>query len=86
MAQASTLWLSSEYYEPVPKIAPDDPRKMAKPVIAEAAIHLINAKQTSLLTQYVLSRAKCDQNCDDHSYFCRQLIIPSEQGWALSSS
>ena len=85
MAQASILWLSSEYYEPVPKIAPDDPSKMAKPFTAEDAIHLatelylINAKQTKLLTQYMLSRAKYHQNCDNHAYFSQQLIIPSDK-------
>ncbi|EPQ20067.1 AP-3 complex subunit beta-2 [Myotis brandtii] len=39
VAQASTLWLSSEYSEHVSRIAPDDPRKMAKPLTAEEGIH-----------------------------------------------
>lgn len=42
--------------------------------------------QTKLLTQYVLSLAKYDQNYDirDRARFTRQLIVPSEQGGALS--
>lgn len=42
--------------------------------------------QTKLLTQYVLSLAKYDQNYDirDRARFTRQLIVPSEQGGVLS--
>ncbi|GAB5572123.1 AP-3 complex subunit beta-2 isoform X3 [Prionailurus iriomotensis] len=42
--------------------------------------------KTKLLTQYVLSLAKYDQNYDirDRARFTRQLIVPSEQGGALS--
>ncbi|KAG8516388.1 AP-3 complex subunit beta-2, partial [Galemys pyrenaicus] len=42
--------------------------------------------QTKLLTQYVLSLAKYDQNYDirDRARFTRQLIVPSEQGGTLS--
>lgn len=68
MAQASILWLSSEDYKHVSRIAPDDPGKMAKPFTAEEVIHLaarlypINSKQTKLLTQYALSLAKYNRN------------------------
>lgn len=42
--------------------------------------------QTKLLTQYVLSLAKYDQNYDirDRARFTRQLIVPTEQGGTLS--
>lgn len=48
--------------------------------------HLLFSPQTKLLTQYVLSLAKYDQNYDirDRARFTRQLIAPSEQGGALS--
>lgn len=48
--------------------------------------HLLSSPQTKLLTQYVLSLAKYDQNYDirDRARFTRQLIVPSEQGGALS--
>ncbi|ELK31591.1 AP-3 complex subunit beta-2, partial [Myotis davidii] len=98
MARASILWLIGEYCEHVPKIAPDVLRKMAKSFTAEedivklqvinlaAKLYLTNSKQTKLLTQYVLSLAKYDQNYDirDRARFTRQLIVPSEQGGALS--
>ncbi|EDM08687.1 adaptor-related protein complex 3, beta 2 subunit (predicted), isoform CRA_b [Rattus norvegicus] len=98
MARASILWLIGEYCEHVPKIAPDVLRKMAKSFTAEedivklqvinlaAKLYLTNSKQTKLLTQYVLSLAKYDQNYDirDRARFTRQLIAPSEQGGALS--
>lgn len=47
---------------------------------------LLVSPQTKLLTQYVLSLAKYDQNYDirDRARFTRQLIVPSEQGGALS--
>uniref|UniRef100_A0A8C9JIL5 AP-3 complex subunit beta n=1 Tax=Panthera tigris altaica TaxID=74533 RepID=A0A8C9JIL5_PANTA len=99
MARASILWLIGEYCEHVPKIAPDVLRKMAKSFTAEedivklqiinlaAKLYLTNSKQTKLLTQYVLSLAKYDQNYDirDRARFTRQLIVPSEQGGALRS-
>ncbi|XP_010619457.2 AP-3 complex subunit beta-2 [Fukomys damarensis] len=98
MARASILWLIGEYCEHIPKIAPDVLRKMAKSFTAEedivklqvinlaAKLYLTNSKQTKLLTQYVLSLAKYDQNYDirDRARFTRQLIVPSEQGGALS--
>ncbi|KAM5292452.1 AP-3 complex subunit beta-2 isoform 5-T5 [Ctenodactylus gundi] len=98
MARASILWLIGEYCEHVPKIAPDVLRKMAKSFTAEedivklqvinlaAKLYLTNSKQTKLLTQYVLSLAKYDQNYDirDRARFTRQLLVPSEQGGALS--
>ncbi|XP_021536256.1 AP-3 complex subunit beta-2 isoform X3 [Neomonachus schauinslandi] len=98
MARASILWLIGEYCEHVPKIAPDVLRKMAKSFTAEedivklqvinlaAKLYLTNSRQTKLLTQYVLSLAKYDQNYDirDRARFTRQLIVPSEQGGALS--
>ncbi|XP_045052396.1 AP-3 complex subunit beta-2 isoform X6 [Desmodus rotundus] len=98
MARASILWLIGEYCEHVPKIAPDVLRKMAKSFTTEedivklqvinlaAKLYLTNSKQTKLLTQYVLSLAKYDQNYDirDRARFTRQLIVPSEQGGALS--
>lgn len=98
MARASILWLIGEYCEHVPKIAPDVLRKMAKSFTAEedivklqvinlaAKLYLTNSKQTKLLTQYVLSLAKYDQNYDirDRARFTRQLIVPTEQGGALS--
>ncbi|XP_060035482.1 AP-3 complex subunit beta-2 isoform X3 [Erinaceus europaeus] len=98
MARASILWLIGEYCEHVPKIAPDVLRKMARSFTAEedivklqvinlaAKLYLTNSKQTKLLTQYVLSLAKYDQNYDirDRARFTRQLIVPSEQGGALS--
>ncbi|XP_052515639.1 AP-3 complex subunit beta-2 [Budorcas taxicolor] len=98
MARASILWLIGEYCEHVPRIAPDVLRKMAKSFTAEedivklqvinlaAKLYLTNSKQTKLLTQYVLSLAKYDQNYDirDRARFTRQLIVPSEQGGALS--
>ncbi|XP_010359140.1 AP-3 complex subunit beta-2 isoform X3 [Rhinopithecus roxellana] len=98
MARASILWLIGEYCEHVPRIAPDVLRKMAKTFTAEedivklqvinlaAKLYLTNSKQTKLLTQYVLSLAKYDQNYDirDRARFTRQLIVPSEQGGALS--
>uniref|UniRef100_A0A8D2B635 AP-3 complex subunit beta n=1 Tax=Sciurus vulgaris TaxID=55149 RepID=A0A8D2B635_SCIVU len=98
MARASILWLIGEYCEHVPKMAPDVLRKMAKSFTAEedivklqvinlaAKLYLTNSKQTKLLTQYVLSLAKYDQNYDirDRARFTRQLIVPSEQGGALS--
>nr|KAF6408953.1 adaptor related protein complex 3 subunit beta 2 [Rousettus aegyptiacus] len=98
MARASILWLIGEYCEHVPKIAPDVLRKMAKSFTAEedivklqvinlaAKLYLTNSKQTKLLTQYVLSLAKYDQNYDirDRARFTRQLIVPSEQGGVLS--
>ncbi|XP_012867310.1 PREDICTED: AP-3 complex subunit beta-2 [Dipodomys ordii] len=98
MARASILWLIGEYCEHVPKIAPDVLRKMAKSFTAEedivklqvinlaAKLYLTNSKQTKLLTQYVLSLAKYDQNYDirDRARFTRQLIVPSEQGGAFS--
>lgn len=48
--------------------------------------HLSFFPQTKLLTQYVLSLAKYDQNYDirDRARFTRQLIVPSEQGGVLS--
>uniref|UniRef100_A0A8D0QAC8 AP-3 complex subunit beta n=1 Tax=Sus scrofa TaxID=9823 RepID=A0A8D0QAC8_PIG len=96
--RASILWLIGEYCEHVPRIAPDVLRKMAKSFTAEedivklqvinlaAKLYLTNSKQTKLLTQYVLSLAKYDQNYDirDRARFTRQLIVPSEQGGALS--
>ncbi|XP_012588149.1 PREDICTED: AP-3 complex subunit beta-2 [Condylura cristata] len=98
MARASILWLIGEYCERVPEIAPDVLRKMAKSFTAEedivklqvinlaAKLYLTNSKQTKLLTQYVLSLAKYDQNYDirDRARFTRQLIVPSGQGGALS--
>nr|XP_027777037.1 AP-3 complex subunit beta-2 isoform X1 [Marmota flaviventris] len=98
MARASILWLIGEYCEHVPRMAPDVLRKMAKSFTAEedivklqvinlaAKLYLTNSKQTKLLTQYVLSLAKYDQNYDirDRARFTRQLIVPSEQGGALS--
>ncbi|KAM6200915.1 AP-3 complex subunit beta-2 isoform 5-T5 [Rhynchocyon petersi] len=98
MARASILWLIGEYCEHVPRIAPDVLRKMAKSFTAEedivklqvinlaAKLYLTNSKQTKLLTQYVLNLAKYDQNYDirDRARFTRQLIVPSEQGGALS--
>ncbi|XP_055969902.1 AP-3 complex subunit beta-2 [Sorex fumeus] len=98
MARASILWLIGEYCEHVPSIAPDVLRKMAKSFTAEedivklqtinlaAKLYLTNSKQTKLLTQYVLSLAKYDQNYDirDRARFTRQLIVPTEQGGTLS--
>lgn len=92
MAEASTLRLSSEYSEPVSRMAPDDPRKMVKPFTAEEGIHLAatlnltKCKQTTLLTQNVLSLAGSDQYGDTHdgAHFTRQLIIPPQLGGALS--
>lgn len=98
MARASILWLMGEYCERVPKIAPDVLRKMAKTFTAEeeivklqtvnlaAKLYLTNSKQTKLLTQYILNLGKYDQNYDirDRTRFIRQLIVPSEQGGALS--
>ncbi|CAN8027190.1 unnamed protein product [Ixodes persulcatus] len=99
MARASILWLLGEYADRVPKIAPDVLRKVAKTFIQEedivklqtlnlaSKLYLINPKQTKLITQYVFSLAKYDQNYDirDRVRFLRQLIMPQgEAGTALS--
>ncbi|XP_075038408.1 LOW QUALITY PROTEIN: AP-3 complex subunit beta-1 [Mixophyes fleayi] len=98
MARASILWLIGEYCERVPKIAPDVLRKMAKSFTNEddlvklqilnlaAKLYLTNSKQTKLLTQYILSLGKYDQNYDirDRTRFVRQLIVPNEKSGALS--
>ncbi|XP_043919639.1 AP-3 complex subunit beta-1 [Protopterus annectens] len=98
MARASILWLIGEYCERVPKIAPDVLRKMAKTFTNEdeivklqilnlaAKLFLTNAKQTKLLTQYILNLGKYDPNYDirDRTRFIRQLIVPNEKSGALS--
>ncbi|XP_062867154.1 AP-3 complex subunit beta-1 isoform X1 [Trichomycterus rosablanca] len=98
MARASILWLTGEYCEHVPKIAPDVLRKVAKTFTNEedivkmqavnlaAKLYLTNAKQTKLLTQYILNLGKYDQNYDirDRTRFIRQLIVPTEKSGALS--
>ncbi|KAK1176512.1 AP-3 complex subunit beta-1-like [Acipenser oxyrinchus oxyrinchus] len=98
MARASILWLIGEYCERVPKIAPDVLRKMAKAFTCEeeivklqtlnlaAKLYLTNAKQTKLLTQYILNLGKYDPNYDirDRTRFIRQLIVPNEKSGALS--
>ncbi|KAL4622779.1 AP-3 complex subunit beta-2-like isoform X3 [Arapaima gigas] len=98
MARASILWLIGEYCEHVPKIAPDVLRKMAKSFTTEedivklqilnlsAKLYLTNSKQTKLLTQYVLSLAKYDQNYDvrDRARFIRQLIMPTDKSGVLN--
>ncbi|XP_068105187.1 AP-3 complex subunit beta-1 isoform X2 [Hyperolius riggenbachi] len=98
MARASILWLIGEYCERVPKIAPDVLRKTAKSFTNEddlvklqilnlaAKLYLTNSKQTKLLTQYILSLGKYDQNYDirDRTRFVRQLIVPNEKTGALS--
>lgn len=60
VARASILWLTGEYCERVPKIAPDVLRKMAKSFITEdelvklqilnlgAKLYLTNSKQVRL--------------------------------------
>lgn len=98
MARASILWLLGEYADRVPKIAPDVLRKVAKTFIQEedivklqtlnlaAKLYLTNAKQTRLITQYVFSLAKYDQNYDirDRVRFLRQLVMPhGETGGTL---
>nr|CAD7396285.1 unnamed protein product [Timema cristinae] len=91
-ARASILWLLGEYSDRVPKIAPDVLRKMAKVFVDEEDIvklqilnlavklFLTNPKQTKLLSQYVFSLARYDQNYDirDRARFLRQFIFPSE--------
>ncbi|XP_062984036.1 AP-3 complex subunit beta-1 isoform X2 [Elgaria multicarinata webbii] len=98
VARASILWLTGEYCERVPKIAPDVLRKMAKNFTAEddlvklqilnlgAKLYLTNSKQTKLLTQYILNLGKYDQSYDirDRTRFIRQLIVPNEKSGALS--
>ncbi|XP_063066241.1 AP-3 complex subunit beta-1 [Engraulis encrasicolus] len=98
MARASILWLIGEYCETVPKIAPDVLRKMAKSFTSEedivklqivnlaAKLYLTNAKQTKLLTQYILNLGKYDQNYDirDRTRFIRQLIVPNEKSGPLA--
>lgn len=99
MARASILWLLGEYADRVPKIAPDVLRKVAKTFIQEedivklqtlnlaSKLYLTNPKQTKLITQYVFSLAKYDQNYDirDRVRFLRQLIMPQgETGTMLS--
>ncbi|XP_041092672.1 AP-3 complex subunit beta-1-like isoform X1 [Polyodon spathula] len=98
MARASIVWLIGEYCERVPKIAPDVLRKMAKAFTCEeeivklqtlnlaAKLYLTNAKQTKLLTQYILNLGKYDPNYDirDRTRFIRQLIVPNEKSGALS--
>ncbi|CAN7998896.1 unnamed protein product [Ixodes hexagonus] len=99
MARASILWLLGEYADRVPKIAPDVLRKVAKSFIQEedivklqtlnlaSKLYLINPKQTKLITQYVFSLAKYDQNYDirDRVRFLRQLVMPQgETGTTLS--
>ncbi|XP_048359371.1 AP-3 complex subunit beta-1 isoform X2 [Sphaerodactylus townsendi] len=98
VARASILWLTGEYCERVPKIAPDVLRKMAKSFTAEddlvklqilnlgAKLYLTNSKQTKLLTQYILNLGKYDQSYDirDRTRFIRQLIVPNEKSGALS--
>ena len=90
MARASILWLIGEYCDRVPKLAPDVLRKMAKIFIDEqnivklqilnlaAKLYITNAKQTRLLTQYVLNLAKYDLSYDirDRSRFIRALLFP----------
>ncbi|XP_054842502.1 AP-3 complex subunit beta-1 isoform X1 [Eublepharis macularius] len=98
VARASILWLTGEYCERVPKIAPDVLRKMAKSFTTEddlvklqilnlgAKLYLTNSKQTKLLTQYILNLGKYDQSYDirDRTRFIRQLIVPNEKSGALS--
>ncbi|XP_015275055.1 PREDICTED: AP-3 complex subunit beta-1 [Gekko japonicus] len=98
VARASILWLTGEYCERVPKIAPDVLRRMAKSFTAEddlvklqilnlgAKLYLTNSKQTKLLTQYILNLGKYDQSYDirDRTRFIRQLIVPNEKSGALS--
>ncbi|KAL2099800.1 hypothetical protein ACEWY4_004194 [Coilia grayii] len=98
MARASIIWLIGEYCEHVPKIAPDVLRKMAKTFTSEedivklqtvnlaAKLYLTNAKQTKLLTQYILNLGKYDQNYDirDRTRFIRQLIVPNEKSGPLA--
>ncbi|XP_044302273.1 AP-3 complex subunit beta-1 isoform X2 [Varanus komodoensis] len=98
VARASILWLTGEYCERVPKIAPDVLRKMAKSFTVEddlvklqilnlgAKLYLTNSKQTKLLTQYILNLGKYDQSYDirDRTRFIRQLIVPNEKSGALS--
>ncbi|XP_043402988.1 AP-3 complex subunit beta-1 isoform X5 [Chelonia mydas] len=98
VARASILWLTGEYCERVPKIAPDVLRKMAKSFTNEddlvklqilnlgAKLYLTNSKQTKLLTQYILNLGKYDQSYDirDRTRFIRQLIVPNEKSGALS--
>ncbi|XP_077673125.1 AP-3 complex subunit beta-1 isoform X2 [Eretmochelys imbricata] len=98
VARASILWLTGEYCERVPKIAPDVLRKMAKSFTNEddlvklqilnlgAKLYLTNSKQTKLLTQYILNLSKYDQSYDirDRTRFIRQLIVPNEKSGALS--
>ncbi|XP_066471022.1 AP-3 complex subunit beta-1 isoform X2 [Tiliqua scincoides] len=98
VARASILWLTGEYCERVPKVAPDVLRKMAKSFTTEddlvklqilnlgAKLYLTNSKQTKLLTQYILNLGKYDPSYDirDRTRFIRQLIVPSEKSGALS--
>ncbi|XP_063151624.1 AP-3 complex subunit beta-1 isoform X2 [Candoia aspera] len=98
VARASILWLTGEYCERVPKIAPDVLRKMAKSFTVEddlvrlqilnlgAKLYLTNSKQTKLLTQYILNLGKYDQSYDirDRTRFIRQLIVPNDKSGALS--
>ncbi|XP_053151858.1 LOW QUALITY PROTEIN: AP-3 complex subunit beta-1 [Hemicordylus capensis] len=98
VARASILWLTGEYCERVPKVAPDVLRKMAKSFTTEddlvklqilnlaAKLYLTNSKQTKLLTQYILNLGKYDQSYDirDRTRFIRQLIVPNEKSGALS--
>ncbi|XP_077792432.1 AP-3 complex subunit beta-1 isoform X2 [Podarcis muralis] len=98
VARASILWLTGEYCERVPKIAPDVLRKLAKSFTDEddlvklqilnlgAKLYLTNSKQTKLLTQYILNLGKYDQSYDirDRTRFIRQLIVPNEKSGALS--
>ncbi|XP_061476107.1 AP-3 complex subunit beta-1 isoform X2 [Rhineura floridana] len=98
VGRASILWLTGEYCEQVPKIAPDVLRKLAKSFTDEddlvklqilnlgAKLYLTNSKQTKLLTQYILNLGKYDQSYDirDRTRFIRQLIVPNEKSGALS--
>ncbi|XP_070599321.1 AP-3 complex subunit beta-1 isoform X2 [Erythrolamprus reginae] len=98
VARASILWLTGEYCERVPKIAPDVLRKMAKSFTVEddlvklqilnlgAKLYLTNSKQTKLLTQYILNLGKYDQSYDirDRTRFIRQLIVPNDKSGALN--
>lgn len=93
MARASILWLIGEYSDRVSKIAPDILRKLAKSFCDEenvvklqvlnlaAKLFITNAKQTTLLVQYVLNLAKYDQNYDirDRARYLRTLLFNNDK-------
>jgi len=93
IAKASIVWMIGEYYDIVPKVAPDALRILAKNFIHEddlvklqainlgTKLYLKEAKGIDLLFQYILNLGKYDMNYDirDRVRLIRAMLFPQDK-------